>query len=76
MLFPCKGTKTLINTGKRIDSKKESAELDHDKLINRGDPNFLDFDLNHQRRFKRKPPNPNNKNNMNIRGMRIPGKDT
>jgi len=76
LILQDKGTKTLINTGKRIDSKKESAELDHDKLINRGDPNFLDFDLNHQRRFKRKPPNPNNKNNMNIRGMRIPGKDT
>ena len=70
MILQDKGKKTLIYTGKGIDSTTESDELDTDKLINRGDPNFLDFDLNHQIRFERKPPK-NNNNNVTIRGMRI-----
>ena len=70
MILQDKGKKTLIYTGKGIDSTTESDELDTDKLINRGDPNFLDFNLNHQIRFERKPPK-NNKNNVTIRGMRI-----
>ena len=70
MILQDKGKKTLIYTGKGIDSTTKSDELDSDKLINRGDSNFLDFDLNHQIRFERKPPK-NNKNNVTIRGMRI-----